>query len=93
MRSIILYAPGALIFARRALFVVRCMALALHRPHTYAPHNTANAKARERYFVKLLPKINKRTILAGDFNCVLEPDLDLKRDSTYPYDNKGHNRE
>ena len=56
----------------------------------YAPHNTHNARARERYFTKLRPKINKRTVLAGDFNCVLDVDLDLRRDATCPYENEGH---
>ena len=56
----------------------------------YAPHNTHNARARERFFTKLAPKINKRTVLAGDFNCVLDVDLDLRRDATCPYENKGH---
>ena len=56
----------------------------------YAPHNSRRARhARSRFFKSLASKITPTSILTGDFNCVLDLDLDLRRDAMSPYDNSG----
>ena len=56
----------------------------------YAPAGTVSSThPRDVFFTQLASWVNKKTILAGDFNCVLDTDLDLKRDGKSPYENKG----
>ena len=54
----------------------------------YAPQNKTESRAE--FFNNLAKYVNSRTILAGDFNCVLDPTLDLKRPGAVsPYENSG----
>ena len=52
----------------------------------YAP---SDSLARSDYFLKLNKHVTPASLLMGDWNCVLDPSLDLKRSSNLPYDNKG----
>jgi len=55
---------------------------------SYAPAlNTAGA--RLAYMKNLEKHVNKHTILTGDFNCVPDTALDLRRSSKTPYSNGG----
>ena len=52
----------------------------------YAP---SDSLARSDYFLKLNRHVTLASLLIGDWNCVLDPSLDLKRSSNLPYDNIG----
>ena len=52
----------------------------------YAP---SDSQARSDYFVKLNKHVTLTSLLMGDWNCVLDQSLDLKRSSNTPYDNTG----
>jgi exonuclease III len=52
----------------------------------YAP---SDSKARANYFLQLDKHVTYASLLMGDWNCVLDPSLDLKRSSNLPYDNIG----
>ena len=48
-----------------------------------------NPARRVQMLNDLIPLIDKDTILGGDFNCVTDTSLDLRRDSASPYSNEG----
>ena len=52
----------------------------------YAP---ANPPERPDYFTAIAPRLTTRTVLGIDANCVPNTTLDLKRDATSQYDNRG----
>ena len=51
----------------------------------YAPSDSV---ARSDYFVRLNKHVTLASLLMGDWNCVLDQSLYLKRSSNLPYDNK-----
>ena len=52
----------------------------------YAP---VEPHLRPRFFRQIGTYVTKKTILCGDYNCVLDQVADLQRTSTYPYQNQG----
>ena len=54
----------------------------------YAP--SAPSALRPPFFRRALPRfLSKSAVLGIDANCVPDPTIDLRRDATSPYDNKG----
>ena len=60
--------------------------LTLRVANVYATQVSAERVTQLRTLRK---HITRSTVLLGDFNCVLDMSLDLKRDATSPYDNAG----
>ena len=55
----------------------------------YAPATPAD---RPGFFRAITPRLTRRTVLGIDANCVPDTTLDLKRDSSFPYNDSGANQ-
>ena len=79
------YAKSAL-QGRVTYLDLTCFGKKLRIMSCYAP---ATGSQRARFMTKLRKFATADSILAGDWNCVLDPALDLKRTSTNAYENNG----